>query len=107
MSNYVTTPTVGMGATMQVGSDSYACTIVAYHPPKGGKPARVVIQRDATRVTTDERGKEMVEYLPRPTAECESFTLRKSGSWVHEGQAMHNGRRLAVGKRYSYRDPSF
>jgi hypothetical protein len=101
-----TSPAVGMGGSIRVGSDHYACTIVAVESKRHHAPHRVVVQQDRTEVT-EEEGREVVKYFPRPGAECEAFTLRKNGNWVREGDMMKNGTRLSIGERYSYRDPSF
>lgn len=84
-------PEVGMGATISIGSDRYAATIIAV--TSSGKT--VVVQGDKI----DADGK----YVPNPQGELTVFRQCRKNP-----DAYRNGSRyLDVGERESYRDPSF
>lgn len=98
-------PTVGMGATILGYSDRHAATVVSVS--KDGKS--VDIQRD-TATRTDKNGMsecQDYEYSPNPDAPIESYTLRKNGTWVREGESMKGGTKVALGYRDKYYDYSF
>lgn len=46
-------------------------------------------------------------YEQNPNAKRETYTLRKNGAWVKEGESMKNGSRLRIGERLEYFDFSF
>ena len=97
-------PTVGMGATLCVGSDRYPYTIVEIIGSK-----TIVVQADEFR-RTDSRGAftEQQEYsfTRNPFASKLTFTLRKDGRWHRRGESM-KGSPLLVGWRAAYQDPHF
>lgn len=94
-------PTVGMGATIHVGSDSYPGTVIQV--TRNGQ--RVVIQEDvATRV--DNNGiSESQDYTYEPNLNGEIYiaTLRQDGSYRVTGSRMP----VSIGFRRKYLDPSF
>lgn len=104
MSN--TSPQIGEGATLIVGSDRYPYTVVAIEGPK-----RILVQQDEyygvkghdNSYTEDQR----YVYLPNKNAPVKRFTLRKNGAWVELGYGLREGSPLVVGVRRAYMDPSF
>lgn len=97
-------PVIGMGATMYVGSDRHAYSVVEVP-----KPTTVVVKRDTTRPLHANPFSEAqrYEYSPNPDATAETFTLRKGGVWVREGESLRHGTRISLGTRSEYYDPSF
>ena len=78
----------GTPATIEIGSDSYPATI-----SRVSESGRVLwVRRDRTH-----RGL----YVLQPDAPEERYTLCSSGRW------QRGTRRLSIGARESYRDPSF
>ena len=98
----VTTPEVGMGCTMGIGSDSYAGTIIEVS--RTGH--RVVVQCDkATRTDNNGMsGSQEYQYEPNPNGRTEVFTRRRNGRYLARGTTYHY---LALGYRRQYQDPSF
>jgi hypothetical protein len=98
-------PEVGMGATVVMWSDRYAATIVEVSKDKKS----VVIQEDnADR--TDNRGmcdSQEYSYSPNPEASKQTFTLRKNGRWVREGEPLKNGTSILINVRVHHYDYSF
>jgi hypothetical protein len=92
------TPTPGLGATMCVGSDRYAGTIIAVS--KSGKTLQW--QEDTATMVGGSIMSENQEYIyaPNPHARITTFRQTKRGWTSH-------GIRLSVGVRNSYRDPCF
>lgn len=94
-------PRVGMGATIQAYSDSYACTIiqVLYNSK------RLVLQEDkATR--TDNNGmseSQSYDYSPDPNGKVYFATKRKDGSFRLVGQTSL----VSLDVRKKYHDYSF
>lgn len=94
---------VGMGATMNLWSDRRAMTIVEVVTPR-----KVIVQENETKCLDYYGGRyevldSLAEYMSRHT-----FTLRKNGTWVEEGQPKKFGSvTLTVGFRHHYIDPSF
>lgn len=97
-------PVVGMGATILGWTDRYPATIVEVVNDK-----TIVIQEDhAERI--DKNGmSESQEYIysPNTNAVKRTYTLRKNGAWVIQGDSMKNGSRLLIGEREKYYDFSF
>lgn len=83
---------VGAGATYQIGSDQYPCTIVA-----------VSVTRHKVEVTFD-RTVGPGLFLPQPEGRRETFTRRADGSYRLVGK---NHGLLSFRGRRSYMDPSF
>jgi len=94
-------PMIGMGATIQVGSDSYPATVIQV--TNNGK--RVVVQEDnATR--TDSNGmseSQSYTYEPNPNGTIYIATLRKDGRWRVTGGKTP----VSLGFRRKYYDYSF
>lgn len=94
-------PTIGMGATIQIGSDSYPATVIQI--TQNGK--RIVLQEDnATR--TDNNGlSELQEYTyqANPNGAIHIATLRKDGRYRLTGGKTP----VSIGIRRKYYDPSF
>jgi hypothetical protein len=96
-------PQIGMGATIAIGTDAYPATIVAI------KGKKVLVQMDEYR-RTDKNGiseDQKYEYYPNPNAPTKTFTLRKNGRFVIEGDSMNSSVRMYIGSRRAYQDPSF
>jgi len=94
-------PTVGMGATIRVGSDSYPGTIIQV--TQNGR--RIVIQDD-TAIRTDKNGlSELQEYdyQTNPNGSIHIATLRKDGRYRLMGEQIP----VSIGVRRKYLDPSF
>ncbi len=93
----------GLGATMNLYTDRRAMTIVEVVSPR-----KVVVQENETRCVDYYAGDYEVldtfaDYMSKHT-----FTLRKGGTWVKEGQPKKYGSvTLSVGYRRHYIDPSF
>ena len=96
----------GMGATQNVGSDSYPYTIIdIYH--NGNE---IHAQRDNSTPTDDCEyyGKQSYTYTPNTDSEIEVFTLRKNGCFVKKGKPLnYYWDSISLGSRRYYRDPSF
>lgn len=98
------TPTikVGMGATLNVGSDNYPATVVSVS--QSGLFAK--IQRDQFTRIDDNGQSESQEYTFKynPDGEVLSISLRGNGQWRVKGR---NGTLVTIGTRRAYQDPSF
>ena len=86
-------PEIGMGATYNIGSDSYAYTI-----SKVNRTGKTI------EVKADVRKGE--DFIPNPNAKARIFTMRKSGYFQEKGADGRSGY-LTIGVRKEYRDPSF
>lgn len=98
-------PQVGDAATMYIGSDRYAGTIVAVS--KSGKT--VSFRDDSSRPAEghDHYGTQKYTYHAAPEAMTRELSLRKSGSWRPVGSCDRGGYGLIMGKRQTYSDPHF
>jgi len=98
-------PESGMGATVVMWTDRYACTIIDIDKDE----KTITIQFDkATR--TDKNGmseSQSYSYKQDPNGQTIIFTKRKGDRWVKKGQSLHDGVRLAIGARNHYYDYSF
>jgi len=92
-------PKVDMGATMSVGSDSYAMTVTSV------KGKRITARMNVCKCHDYYAG--TWEVLPELEGGEHAFTLRKDGTWVAEGSSLRNGTRLWIGHQRRYEDPSF
>jgi hypothetical protein len=95
---------IGSGATIGIGSDCYAATVVAV-----SASGRVVTVQGDHAVPTNLNGPseyQTYEYAQNPSGRVQKFSLRKNGRWALVGTkgACY---RLHIGSRRSYRDPSF
>ena len=98
-------PEVGMGGTIQIGSDCYPVTIVDVFPNR----KTIIIQNDKS-VRTDNNGmseSQEYTYLRNTMAAKEKFTYRKNGYWIRKGSSMSQGSPLFIGHRRRYYDFSF
>lgn len=98
-------PEVGMGITIQVGSDAYAGTIIEVSPT--GKTFK--FQKDEMRATKNHNAYSESEqsyiYIPNPKAEIEvARKSRKDGLYYSKHIAR---RRIYLGVRDGYMNPSF
>jgi hypothetical protein len=78
------TPAVGMDATIQVGSDRYAATVV-------------VVANNGRTVTAAHQG----------SGRTSTFTLRHNGRFVLKGAELRANMTLALGVAKTELDPSF
>lgn len=94
-------PTVGMGATAGIGSDSYPYTVVEVRSPK-----TIVVQADSYKPAEhhDYYANQEYVYSPNPDAGKEVYTLRKDGRWRKKGSQYQT---LTLGFRRHYHDPHF
>lgn len=94
-------PSVGTGATIRIGSDSYPATIIQV--TRNGK--RIVLQEDnATR--TDSNGMSELQdytYETNPNGTTHIATLRKDGRYRLVGEQIP----VSIGIRRKYYDFSF
>ena len=99
-------PEAGMGATILMWTDRHAATVVEVSPSGN----RIGVRRDHAR-RVDKLGLtdsgQAYEFTPDPDAEIQTFTRRKDGRWVREGEPMRKGTVLVVGRRDEYYDFSF
>lgn len=95
---------VGMGATLVVGSDRYPYVIrkITYFKSGAriGQPKAVDIQRVEVTAEKFPHGGGLV-HLDRPYGPVRTATVKRDGSWTHEGS------RVVVGVARYYNDPSF
>lgn len=97
-------PVLGMGATICLWSDRHACTVVYV-----GKTGKLVQVQYDKAIRTDSNGmsdSQQYRYQRDPDGIVETYTLRKNGAWVRQGDPM-SGTRLSLGVRRSYHDYSF
>lgn len=95
---------IGDGATIYVGSDCSAATVVK------ATARTVVLQRDIATPTenSDYFGSQDYTFEPNPRAEQITFSLRKNGGLYMKGTEMgRNGINCTIGSRRQYRNPSF
>lgn len=102
-------PEVGMGASILVGTDRYAATVVEVLRHRNGKLRGVVVQEDRAtpRGSVVYTEHQEYDYARDPDAARKVFTLRKDGRFVLASDRARNGQGLRVGVRESYRDPHF
>jgi hypothetical protein len=96
-------PEVGMGCTIQIGSDYYAGTVVSV----SRSLHRVEIQRDRsrrTRATAGQREDQQHLHEVDPNGPIETATYRVNlDRWLIKG----TGQYVTFGVRHAYTDPSF
>ena len=94
---------VGLGATMNLYSDKRAMTIVEVVTPK-----KIIVQENKTECLDYYAGRYKVLDSLCERMSKHTFTLRKGGTWVEEGQPKKYGSvTLTVGFRRHFIDPSF
>lgn len=103
-------PTVGMGATVQLGSDCTAYTVIQVSP----SGYRLVLQEDRavpTQLMREEAerwgfgGTQQHVFVQDPEGACVVATLRGDGRYRMTGARGYGLVRLGVRERY--RDPTF
>ncbi len=105
-------PEVGMGATILDYTDRDACTIIGIHrtaQSKGGKVVSVTVMKDtATRIDANGMSESQdYAYAFDLKAKPQTFTRRKTGCFVKQGEKANGGTHLVIGERDHYVDPSF
>jgi len=109
----------GMGATMFCGSDRYAMVVTEVLTPKKIKVAHVLDAHEDKFV--DENGidflpnellEEYKKFVPDEYGYCSfyvprTYTLRKNGRWMPQGNGMWETSSIHIGVAENYRDPSF
>ena len=114
MSDGVTAPEVGMGATILYWTDRKAVTIIEVKKNKKGEIKELTLQED-TAIRTDYNGEsESQRYCYAQWSEGRKYTARllKHGWRILEGKDGESGRNiygsgLAIGVRNTYHDYSF
>lgn len=98
-------PVVGMGATVLMLSDRHPATIVEVSK----NLRKVTIQEDRFSVVSGSvmDGSASYDFKANPEASRETYTLRKNGRYVREGESLKNGTGLRIGERDRYYDPHF
>lgn len=94
---------VGEAATVYIGSDRYAATVVSVSPSK------VIVQEDTYKAQegSDYFGDQKYDYFSNPDGRTWTFTLRKNGAFVIKGGNLRSGIGVSVGSRETYFNPSF
>lgn len=95
---------VGNGGTILMHTDRHAVTIVEVIGE-----TKVRVQRD-TAIRGDCNGmSDSQSWIHRvnPNGSIQTFTLRKNGRWIQEGESLHNGTQLTIGHRSTYHDFGF
>lgn len=95
---------IGDGATIYIGSDRTAATVVKV------TPKTVTLQRDNSTPAADFDfyANQSYDFTPNPEAGESVFSLRQDGKLYMRGTEMgRNGIRCSIGTRDQYRDPSF
>lgn len=104
---------IGSPATMTIGSDRYAATVIAYDLKAGV----VTVRND--KVTAGEGhdyfGQQVWEFEPNPKGSTHQFRLDRTGLWRAVWMNPQTGRwnksdagyRLTLGVRAHYSDPHF
>ena len=100
------TPHVGMGATRLLYTDRQAGTIISV------KGKTIIWKRDESTRTLNEgesymNDSQSYDYKADPNGIEYTFTLRKNGRWVQQGESMQSGTKLSIGHRKEYHDFSF
>lgn len=95
----ITKPVVGNGAHTNNGVDCNSMTIIEVSP--NGKT--VVAQRDNKKPAQGAKPySNQWELTPNPEGVIETFTLRKNGYFVAEGESMREGTVLHTSGRREY-----
>jgi len=103
---------IGQGATVRIGSDSYGCTVVNVE----NFGDIVTVQNDTATPGEghDYYSKQVWVHSPNQKGAC--YVFRWSGSaWRHVKKNIKTGRwnatnkgyRVSFGERHTYQDPSF
>lgn len=98
-------PKPGDGATIRIGSDRYAATVVEVKPfktgPRTGQVRAVVVRYDAATMVGEGYDAQSYAYAPDPHGRLQTFFADAGGNLQNDGY------RLRVGERSAYRDPHF
>lgn len=92
---------VGMGATYNVGSDRFACTVIKVSPS-----GHLITVRDDIAIRTDTNGMsdcQEYRYERDPAGTTRTFYRDSKGNYGNKTK----GGRLSLGVRRAYRDFSF
>lgn len=94
---------VSDAATIHVGSDRYAATVIA------ATPASVTVQEDSYEATPDSDyfGNQEYTYTRNPDGRTMTFTRRKNGGYILKGADIRANFYVTFGDRSTYFDPSF
>lgn len=98
-------PVVGMGCTLLGWTDRHPATVIAV----SSNGRTIEIQED-TATRTDKNGMseyQTYEYSRNESGSKHTYTLRKNGAWVRQGEGLRNGSHLRMGERNKYHDYSF
>lgn len=97
-------PVVGMGATLHIGSDCYAYTVINII-----SDFKIEIQEDQVNKAKNYNYyfNQVYDYSPNPLGVKLIFTKRKDGAWRQQGISKTRGSVLVLGRREFYQDPSF
>lgn len=97
-------PAIGDGATYSLGSDRYACTVVAVHTSASGRTVTVTVQQDKVHCLAGIQSERQTwQCTPDPNGEKLKFISRDGGAFWRPGSRS----RIAFGERNPYRDPCF
>lgn len=99
------TPEVGMGVTFLSYTDRSPGTVASVS--KSGKSITVRADNYKRTDTNGMSESQTYEFSDNPDAPEVTYTLRKNGQWVKQGQPLKGGSRVAVGYRDAYYDFSF
>lgn len=94
---------IGDGATIYVGSDCYAATVIKV------TARTIVLQSDNAAPADDYEyyGNQSYNFSPNINGLTDTFTLRKDGRLYMKGTEMgRGGIRCTIGSRRKYTDPS-
>lgn len=92
-------PQVGHRLTYNIGSDSYAVTVVER------KPRKVITRNDRSRNAGDWYGEQRWLSVPNPRGTVHEFTLRADGRWHSKGGRRNTG--FLSGGSHQSLDPNF
>ena len=99
------TPTVGMGATVGIGSDCYPVTVIAV----SDNLRTVTVQTDIYTPAPgyDYFGNQVHNFTPNTDGAVDVWTLRNHGRYSRKGYPKGTGFYISFGSRRAYSDPSF
>lgn len=98
-------PTLGMGATIGIGSDCYPATVIEVSA--NGKTIKVQRDNYTPSAGYDYFGNQVHTFSMNPDGITEVWTLRNHGRYVRKGDKKGNGFYISFGARRAYSDPSF
>jgi hypothetical protein len=101
----IVVPTVGMGVTEHVGSDSYAGTITRVHP--NGKMFWFKHDTDTLVEGSGMSEHQVYEYTPNEYAHEQCAKLSRKRYNIGKNRFYSGTRFISLDVRRTYRDPSF